>query len=856
MEKYSLPLAELTTGRLTEMTTGSMKDHSLRRLLLCLACAVLSGHPAELHAQGQPPTPCQISVSHPTIALIDDFSSTGPELQAPQGNLERGRWFSVDDGTGETALEVVSPGAIRFSGGPLRAWGGVLGVKLSSPEPWLSCPHDLSGYWGLRFRFKSNVRLRASLVTSAVAPLDQGGTCESDCDDVHAVSLPYSDTWSTAVLPFTSFRQRGWGAPAKLDLASILAIRFELDRGATFEVLIDDLELVPMEDIADLPEIPADAPYFDASLPIDARLADLLPRMSLQEKIAQMMLAPSEILTADEIGPLAPGGIISGGDSLPDGEPDAQGWADFVDAYQDAALSTRLRIPVLYGVDAVHGNNIMVGGTVFPHSIAMGATRSPALSEAAGRIMATELAACGIHWILSPSASVVRDQRWGRTFESYGEHPELVAAMASAMIAGTKQAPRPPLTTAKHYLADGGTSHGTGDNPGMSPLDRGDTVMSESLLRRLHLPPYRSAVDAGVDTIMVSYSSINSAKMMANRYWLQDVLRDELSFDGLILSDWDAHKGLSLPLSDQLMRGLRAGIDLFMVAEQLEEIITTLADLTRTGEISEARIDASVTRILQAKLALGLFEQPKADRSALGVIGAEDSRAIARQAVRESLVLLKDDGFLPLDPAQTVCVSGSGADDLRLQAGGWTVGWQGARVALRGETIAEGIEAATAGGVVERGCEVGVRVVTEDNYGAGTYAEWFGDHDNPRHDGSGSCEARGGCVVVIIAGRPVDIEPLLADPDSRAVVMAWYPGTEGGGVADVLYGAADFTGKLPVTWARDHVREPVSICDDALGAPGCESSGVRYAPDAVPDAVLFPYGYGLRVQKRRRRQRR
>jgi beta-glucosidase len=324
-----------------------------------------------------------------------------------------------------------------------------------------------------------------------------------------------------------------------------------------------------------------------------------------------------------------------------------------------------------------------------------------------------------------------------------------------------------------------------------------------------------------------------------------------MGFDGILVSDWDAIKQLRGNFADQIETSVEAGVDVFMLPSDYGIFIDDTVRLVEEGRISEERIDDAVRRILKAKLELGLFEEPYADRTLIPTVGSDEHREIARQAVRESLVLLEnEDGFLPLSTDSTVCINGSGADDLRQQAGGWTLGWQTASVEPEGTSIAAALTELVGDNVVEDGCDVGIRVVSET---LGTYAEWHGDYADPTHDDSGSCEATDGCVVIIIAGRPVNIEALLDDPQTKAIVMAWYPGTEGGGVVDVIYAVDghDFTGRLPLTWKVDDYDEPVNYCtasplDTADTMAMCGDVGEHYtdAADAPPE-VLFPYGYGL-----------
>jgi beta-glucosidase len=350
--------------------------------------------------------------------------------------------------------------------------------------------------------------------------------------------------------------------------------------------------------------------------------------------------------------------------------------------------------------------------------------------------------------------------------------------------------------------------------------------------------------------VMPSYSSFNGEKMHGSRYWITDVLKGELGFDGFVISDWDAFFQLEAP-GDELsyndvVTSANAGIDMFMASSAYREVIGFLIDAVNSNEVSMDRIDDAVRRILTVKHRMHLFEHPRSQSQYLGDIYSPGHRALARQAARESLVLLKnEDNLLPLSPDATVCLNGSGADNMAAQTGGWTLGWTEPLMEVQGVTIAEALNdylQDKSGSVVDSGCDVGIRVVTET---PATYAEYYGDSADPVHDDSGSCDAVSGCVVVVLGGRPLDIEGLISDSASKAVVMGWYPGSEGGsGIIDALYGVdgATFTGKLPVTWKIDTWDSPMNYCE----GDQCGDIGDHYSDAANPsDGVLFPYGFGL-----------
>jgi len=589
-------------------------------------------------------------------------------------------------------------------------------------------------------------------------------------------------------------------------------------------------------------------PYKDPSLPVATRVADLLGRMTLDEKIGQMTQSEQQTSAPADVTSLFIGSVLSGADSSL-ASPTAAAWADLVDSYQTGALATRLQIPMIYGMDCVHGHAKVIGATVFPHNIGLGATRDPALVQQTGAITAQEMTATGIQWTFAPALSVTRDQRWGRAYESFGEDPALVTSMTTAISGlqgGGLSLPDTVLATAKHFVGDGGAVFGTGNNPGGTPIDRGDDQMTDAALRAIHLAPYSSALTRGVGSVMASFSSVNGVKMHASSNYLTTVLKGEMAFSGFVVSDWQAIDQLTGTFADKVRTSVNAGVDMFMMPDSYRTFITTLRDEVNAGRVTQARIDDAVRRILTKKFELGLFEAPMANRSGASQIGSTAHRNVARQAVRESLVLLKNTGsFLPLSPTTTVCVTGNGADNLRAQMGAWTLGWQQPLITPTGTSILQGVtQVVGAARVVSSGCQVGIRVVSETLQ---SYAEWFGDDTDPDHDGSGTCTATNGCVVVVLGGRPLDIQGLVADANTKAIVMAWYPGSEGLGVAEVLYGVggANFTGKLPVTWKVDATETPVVWCD-ANVANSCGDVGDHYSNTASPPAtVLFPYGFGL-----------
>jgi beta-glucosidase len=573
-------------------------------------------------------------------------------------------------------------------------------------------------------------------------------------------------------------------------------------------------------------------PYQDPSVPIPSRVSDLLGRMSLDEKIGQMTQVERTALSpASDLATFRIGSVLSGGGSAPSPNT-ATAWADMYDGFQQIALSTPLQIPMIYGVDAVHGHNNVVGATIYPHNIGLGATRDPALVQQIGRAVAEEVSGTGIDWDFAPCVCVARNDRWGRTYESFGEKPEIASSMTS-FITGLQDGSPKVLATAKHYLGDGGTTNGT---------DQGDTQLSEAELRAIHLPPFAAAISRGVGAVMISYSSWNAVKMHGNRYLITDVLKGELGFSGFVVSDWaaiDQLDGQSGFTGDEVRTAINAGLDMIMVPFDYRRFISLLRTEVQAGRVPMSRIDDANRRILTKKFELGLFERPFTDRAWTPSVGSGAHRTIARQAVRESQVLLKNRfGVLPLPrTAPKFFVAGKSADNIGLQSGGWTISWQGGSGAVTpGTTILQGIRNTVAPGStvtfsangdgIDGSYKAAIAVIGEN-----PYAEGQGDRPGGMGLDSGdlavlsTLKASGvPVVVVLVSGRPLDIAAQLGDWD--ALVAAWLPGTEGQGVADVLFGNYDPTGTLPSTWMSSASQQPIN--------------------DGDGKTPLFPYGQGQR----------
>ncbi|MEV0039625.1 glycoside hydrolase family 3 N-terminal domain-containing protein [Streptomyces sp. NPDC050804] len=596
-------------------------------------------------------------------------------------------------------------------------------------------------------------------------------------------------------------------------------------------------------------------PYLDAKLPVKKRVADLVSRLSLAEKAGQMTQAERNALTAQgDIAAYDLGSLLSGGGSVPTpNTPEA--WAKMIDAFQLRAQATRFQIPLIYGVDAVHGHNNVIGATIMPHNIGLGATRDPALAERTGAVTANEVRATGIPWDFAPCVCVGRDERWGRTYETFGEDPALVVAMDT--VVNGMQGPASGsgldrndkvLATAKHFVGDGGTEYGS-STTGSYTIDQGVTKVTRKELETIHLAPFEDAVKRGVGTVMPSYSSLEitdenrpAVKMHADGAMINGELKDRMGFKGFVISDWQAIDQIPGDYASDVRTSINAGLDMIMVPTAYKDFTRTLQAEVTAGRISQARIDDAVSRILEQKFRLGLFEKPYADTTNRSKIGSPEHRAVAREAAAKSQVLLKNEGaVLPLKPSQKVYVAGSNADDLGNQMGGWTITWQGGSGrTTTGTTILEGMRKAAPDASLTYsedataptgGHDVGVVVVGEK-----PYAEGQGDVGNG-HDLNLSEEDRQAvdtvcaamkCAVLIVSGRPQLIGDQLGDID--ALVASWLPGSEGDGVADVLYGRKAFTGQLPVTWPKSVESLPINVGDTV------------YDPQ-------FPYGWGLTTLK-------
>ncbi len=578
--------------------------------------------------------------------------------------------------------------------------------------------------------------------------------------------------------------------------------------------------------------------YLNPALPSAERAEDLLARMTLEEKIGQMTLIEKGSIQPTAVTDYFIGGILSGGGGYPTSSNTPAAWAEMVNSYQEAALATRLSIPLIYGVDAIHGHNNLKGATIFPHSIGLGATRNAELVQQIGRATAVETRATGIPWDYAPVIAVPQDIRWGRTYEAYGEDTALVSELGAAFIRGLQEdglhSQTAVLATPKHFIGDGGTVWGTSTTENYT-LDQGDMQIDEATLRALHLPPYEAAINAGAQSIMISFSSWNGTKMHAHQYLLTDVLKEEMGFAGFLVSDWQAIDQISPDYYQAVVTAINAGVDMNMVPYDYKGFITTMLTAVEKGDIPESRIDDAVRRILTVKFNLGLFETPYPDPAQLALIGADEHRALAQEAVSQSLVLLQNENeALPIPLDAKIFVAGSFADDIGVQSGGWTIEWQGkAGNITPGTTILAAIKATASGEVAYNKfgkfenfnppADVGIVVLGER-----PYAEGRGDAADLSLSNSDielihrMGEQAEHVVVILLTGRPLLITDALSLAD--AWVVAWLPGTEGQGVADNLFGHHPFTGTLPYTW-------PTHIDQLPLGTAEGEP--------------LYPFGYGL-----------
>lgn len=581
----------------------------------------------------------------------------------------------------------------------------------------------------------------------------------------------------------------------------------------------------------------------------EARVQAILARMTVEQKVGQIIQADIASVTPEDVRRYRLGSVLNGGNSGPGGDDlaPAEKWLELADAFYDASMDVAVgepAIPIVWGTDAVHGHSNIIGATIFPHNVGLGATRDPELIERIGQVTAVEIRVTGQEWTFAPTVAVPQDYRWGRAYEGYSSDPSLVAAYVGSMIRGLQGPPSTspilagPYVAAstKHYLADGGTTDGR---------DQGDAAISELELRLIHGAPYIPAIENGVATIMTSFSSWNGVKLSAHRGLVTDVLKGRMNFDGMVITDWNAHGQVAGCSNASCPRAVDAGIDMFMAPDSWRMFYDSTLAQVRDGTIAMDRLDDAVARVLRLKERLGLFEMGKPSERPLSgeyhLLGAPDHRAVAREAVRKSMVLLKNTGVLPLQPGGRILVAGDAANDIARQSGGWTLSWQGTGLEndlFPGATsLWSGIEqAATATGGSAQLSEDGTFTQRPDAaiviFGETPYAEFQGDiatlQLRPELRGPIATMRRLKeqgipVVAVMITGRPLYVNEALNTAD--AFVAAWLPGSEGAGVADMLFAGADgapafeFQGLLPTAW------------------PATARHG---------GATLFPFGYGMR----------
>jgi beta-glucosidase len=609
--------------------------------------------------------------------------------------------------------------------------------------------------------------------------------------------------------------------------------------------------LIPVD-----PAWPVIGPAGIADPATEARITQLMGMMTIEEKVGQTIQADINFITPDELKTYPLGSILAGGNSSPGGNeratPDA--WLKVADDYWRGSLAypSKVKIPLLFGIDAVHGHSNLVGAVIFPHNVGLGATRDPELIKKIGEVTAAEMAVVGVDWTFAPTVAVSRDKRWGRSYESYSENPADVAAFSGKMVEGlqgenaavTGVKPGHIMSTAKHFLGDGGTEGGK---------DQGDAIVPEADLANIHNAGYPPAIKAGALSVMASFSSWNGEKITGSKHLITGVLKQRMGFEGFVVTDWNAQGQVPGCTEESCPQAINAGIDMFMAPNSWKAIYENTLKQVKSGEIPAARLDDAVRRILRAKIKGGLFTlgAPK-DRALSGKwesLGSAEHRAVARQAVRESLVLLKNNkSLLPIKAGARILVTGSGADDIGKQSGGWTITWQGTGNTNadfpNGQSIwagiadavkdAGGVASLSVDGVYKEKPQVAIVVIGED-----PYAEFKGDRVNLDYQTGNRTDLKliqklkkAGIpvVTVFLSGRPLWVNPEINASD--AFVAAWLPGTEGGGIADVLIGDKagkarnDFKGKLSFSWPKTADQQPLNV-----GQP-------NYDP-------LFAYGYGL-----------
>ena len=577
---------------------------------------------------------------------------------------------------------------------------------------------------------------------------------------------------------------------------------------------------------------------------IDMKVEQLVKMMTLEEKVGQMTQVDHRYLEKkSDIKKYFLGSLLSGGGSVPDTN-NVRSWVRMYNEYQSFALETRLKIPIIYGIDAVHGHNNVLDATIFPHNIGLGCSNDEDLVRRISAATAREVQATGLDWTFAPCVAVAQDERWGRTYESFSEDPDIVTRLGNASIQGYQGSSLDQSNTilacAKHYVGDGNTIYGTGMH---GKIDRGDVLLDEKELRSKYIKPFKEAIDNNVGSIMVSYNSWQSEKLHGHKYLIDEVLKKEMKFKGFIVSDWAAIDEIDKDYKKSIIQAVNAGIDMVMVPGQFIEsansyidFIELLKESIQDGSIKMNRIDDAVSRILNIKYSTGLFEKPLKKFNKVNDLGSDKNRAIARESVKKSVVLLKNNNILPIKKnTQNILVAGEHADNIGYQCGGWSIWWQGGSGKItKGTSILDGIKSHTGkninlnyskNGDVDKNTDLIIVAIGEK-----PYAEMNGDRESldlSKDDielVNKLSKSGKPIVMVLISGRPMILEPILDKCD--AILAAWLPGSEGAGISDILFGDYSPTAKLSFSWPKSMKQIPINFGD------------TNYDP-------LYRFGHGL-----------
>ena len=575
-------------------------------------------------------------------------------------------------------------------------------------------------------------------------------------------------------------------------------------------------------------------------------VSGLISSMTLEEKIGQMTQVDYRYLqNVTDINKYFLGSILSGGGATPPTNQPSS-WVDLYNEFQEQALNTRLKIPLIYGIDAVHGHNNVVGATIFPHNIGLGCTNDEKLIKEIAVATAVEIQATGLDWTFAPCLAVAQDERWGRTYESFSEDHDIVTKLGVATVQGYQMgnslSKKSVLACAKHYVGDGNTVFGTGSNN--YKIDRGDVVLDEGELRSKYIKPFKESIKQGVGSIMISYNSWHGKKLHGHKYLINDILKQELGFKGFVVSDWAGINEIAKDYKASIIESINAGIDMVMVPGSLnpdhdsyDDFIRLAIESVKEGSIPINRIDDAVTRILKIKKKIGLFDRPIKDPQNINMVGSKKHRDLARESVRKSMVLLKNKNkLLPIDRSgKKISFVGEHADNIGYQCGGWTITWQGGSGDITpGTSILDAFKA-----TVKDTNDISYSIYGENIpdsdiiiavIGEKPYSEGWGDRksldlsDEDKKILKRVKEKNLPYLIILVSGRPLLIEDEIKDCD--AFIAVWLPGTEGAGIADVIFGDYPPTGKLSMSWPRSMDQLPINIGDKI------------YNP-------LFPFGYGL-----------